>query len=110
MYGTGATIYTTTNLTDWDTQGTFALKSMAVGIEETSIQALISPPTGPHLISAIADIGGFRHDGFNSSPSFQYVIPYPGSYRDIDYAEFNPSFMVRVGKGDPNATSPNNLS
>ncbi len=110
MYGTGATIYGTTNLTDWDTKGTFTLKSMAVGIEETAVQALISPPTGPHLISAMYDIGGFRHDDFNTPPSFQYAIPYPGSYNDIDYAELNPSFMVRVGKGDPNATPPANLS
>src|SRR5437899_2851681 len=58
MYGTGATLYGSTNLTNWDTAGTFAIKSMAVGIEETSIQNLISPPTGANLVSAIGDIGG----------------------------------------------------
>ena len=32
--------------------------SVADGIEETSVKNVISPPTGPHLASAVGDIGG----------------------------------------------------
>lgn len=61
LYGTGATIQGGRDLTQWDTTGNISLSSLADGIEETSIQGLISPPSGPQLISAVGDIeGGFR--------------------------------------------------
>ena len=110
FYGTGTGIYGTTNLTSWDTTGTFALKSMALGIEQNAIMGLISPPSGAPLISVMGDLGGFRHTDLTTPPSFQYTVPYIGNYNDIDYAELNPSFIVRVGRGDPTATSPANLS
>ena len=46
MYGTGATIYGTTNLTAWDTGGKVTIKPMAQGLEETAVLDLISPPPG----------------------------------------------------------------
>jgi xyloglucan-specific exo-beta-1,4-glucanase len=111
FYGTGATIYGCENLTNWDSGGTIAIKSMAVGIEETSIQWLISPPSGTaNLISVMGDIGGFKHTSLTTVPSVMYSIPYAGSYHCIDYAENNPSFMVRVGNGDSTATAPANHS
>lgn len=58
LYGTGATILGGHDLTDWDSAGNLTLKSLADGIEEESVQGLISPPTGPHLISAVGDDGG----------------------------------------------------
>ncbi len=106
MYGTGATIYGATNLTAWDRGGTIAIKSMAIGIEEASVQDLISPPSGANLYSALGDISGFRHDDLTKSPVTMYSIPYAGTYNSLDYAELNPSFMVRVGYGDPSASPP----
>ena len=106
MYGTGATIYGATNLTNWDKGGTITVKSMAVGIEEASVQDLISPPSGANLYSALGDISGFRHDNLTLPPAAMYSIPYAGTYNSIDYAELNPSFMVRVGCGDPSANPP----
>ncbi len=106
MYGTGATIYSAANLTNWDKGGTISIKSMAVGIEEASVQDLISPPSGANLYSVLGDIGGFRHDDLTKSPAKMYSIPYAGTYNSIDYAELNPSFMVRVGYGDPSANPP----
>lgn len=58
LYGTGATIQGGHDLTNWDTAGNISLSSLADGIEETSVQGLISPPSGPQLISAVGDIEG----------------------------------------------------
>ena len=58
LYGTGATIYGGHDLLNWDTTHNVTLKSLADGIEETSVQSLISPPTGPSLLSALGDIEG----------------------------------------------------
>ena len=58
LYGTGATIYGGRDLLKWDSTRNVTLKSLADGIEETSVQSLISPPTGPSLISALGDIQG----------------------------------------------------
>ena len=59
LYGTGATIQGGHDLTKWDTTGNISLSSLADGIEETAVQGLISPPSGPHLISAVSDITGW---------------------------------------------------
>jgi xyloglucan-specific exo-beta-1,4-glucanase len=110
FYGTGATIYGCTNLTAWDRGDTIALKSMALGVEETAVLDLVSPPSGAHLYSVLGDIGGFRHDDLTKSPPAMYAVPYAGTYYSVDFAELNPSFMVRVGKGDPSANPPTRSS
>jgi xyloglucan-specific exo-beta-1,4-glucanase len=46
FYGTGETLYGTTNLTNWDTGGTITIKPYVAGLEETAVNALISPPSG----------------------------------------------------------------
>jgi xyloglucan-specific exo-beta-1,4-glucanase len=104
FYGTGATIYGITNLTAWDTGGKIAIKSMALGVEETSVLGLISPPSGANLYSALGDIGGARHDDLTKSPAKMWSIPYAGTFHCIDYAELNPQFMCIAGKGDPSAS------
>lgn len=58
LYGTGATIYGGRDLLKWDTTHNVTIKSLADGIEETSVQGLIAPPSGPPLISVIGDIQG----------------------------------------------------
>ena len=99
LYGTGATIYGTNNLTAWDSAGTVQISVNAVGVEETSVQDLISPPAGPHLISGVGDIGGFTHNDL-TLPSVMDVNPEISSTTGLDYAELNPSFIVRVGSGN----------
>lgn len=104
MYGTGATLYATNNLTAWDTGGQVAIKSTALGIEEEAVTGLISPPANAHLYSTVGDVSGWRHDDLTKSPAAMYSIPYAGTYSAIDYAELNPNFLVRVGYGNPSAS------
>lgn len=60
LYGTGETIYGGHDLLKWDTVHNVTLKSLADGVEEDAVQALISPPSGAHLLSAVGDNGGKR--------------------------------------------------
>ncbi len=101
LYGTGATIYGTDNLTAWDTGGTIAISAKFAGGEETAVQDLVSPPAGAHLLSALGDIGGFRHDNLNA-PTMMYTNPVFSTTNSIDFAELAPNFVVRVGSGSPN--------
>lgn len=98
MYGTGATIYGTKNLTAWDNNQKIKLEVMAQGIEETAVQDLVSPPTGPHLVSAMYDVTGFRHDDLLAAPA--KMMTNPNSSLSIDYAELSPNFFARVGTAD----------
>lgn len=97
MYGTGATIYGTDNLTQWDTGGTITIRPMVEGLEETAVLDLISPPSGAPLFSALGDIGGFRHDDLTQVPATMFTMPNTGNTTSIDFAELNPSIVVRVG-------------
>lgn len=104
LYGTGATIYGSKNLASWDTVRNITLKSMATGIEETSIQALIAPPTGPKLISAVGDITGFVHNSLDVAPTIGFKTPFWATSLDLDYAGNKPSSIVRVGSDGSGAT------
>jgi xyloglucan-specific exo-beta-1,4-glucanase len=102
LYGTGATMYGANNLTAWDSGGSVNISVAAVGIEETAVQDLISPPSGAaHLISAVADNGGYTHNNL-AVPSVMDANPVFTTGTSLDYAELNPSFIVRVGTGGTN--------
>jgi hypothetical protein len=97
MYGTGATLYGTTNLKTWDTGGKITIKPMVKGLEETAALDLISPPTGAPLVSALGDIGGFRHANLDAVPPTVFTQPGFTSTTSLDFAESSPSVMVRAG-------------
>ncbi|KAH9944442.1 uncharacterized protein BXZ73DRAFT_87336 [Epithele typhae] len=97
LYGTGLTIYGGHDLLKWDTVRNVTLKSLADGVEETSVQGLISPPSGPPLISAIGDIDGFVHTNLDKAPTTSRTEPTYTTSSDIDYAGNKPSNIVRVG-------------
>ncbi len=69
----------------------------AKGVEETSVLDLVSPPTGAHLLTALGDIGGFRHDDFTQSPPEMFTNPTFTTGTSLDYAGRSPSFIVRAG-------------
>lgn len=100
MYGTGATLYGTDNLTNWDAGTQILITPKAKGIEETAVLDLVSPPTGAPLYSALGDIGGFRHDDLTAVPAYNFSTPSLTSTTSIDYAELAPATMVRVGNLD----------
>jgi xyloglucan-specific exo-beta-1,4-glucanase len=97
MYGTGATIYGTTNLTTWDSGGQIGIRPMVAGLEETAVLDLVSPPSGAPLVSGLGDIAGFRHTNLAAVPSTMFVRPNFTTTTSLDYAELNPSVMVRAG-------------
>ncbi len=99
LYGTGATIYGTDDLTAWDGGGTFTLSVKAQGIEETSVQDLISPPAGAPLLSALGDLGGLRHDDLSVVPDKLLDNPTQTTGTSLDFAELAPNIIARVGNG-----------
>ncbi|MFG2126372.1 cellulose binding domain-containing protein [Streptomyces sp. NPDC048751] len=100
MYGTGATIYGTENLTNWDSGSQFAIKPMVQGLEETAVNDLASPPSGAPLLSALGDVGGFRHTDLTKVPSMMFTSPNFTTTTSLDFAETNPNTVVRVGNLD----------
>ncbi|MFB2938269.1 hypothetical protein ACE1B6_23735 [Aerosakkonemataceae cyanobacterium BLCC-F154] len=70
------------------------------GHEEIVTFALVSPPKGAPLLSAVADVDGFYHDnGLNAFPTREFGGQGP-NFQDtysIAYNEKNPLRVVRVG-------------
>ncbi len=99
MYGTGATIFETQDVTGADAGAATHWKVGAVGLEETAVITLVSPPAGAHLISGLGDIGGFRHENLNVSPAGGMFTPTFNNTDSIAFAENNPMLMARVGRG-----------
>ncbi|MFI1504317.1 cellulose binding domain-containing protein [Streptomyces sp. NPDC020597] len=100
MYGTGATIYGTENLADWDSGGRFTVRPMVRGLEETAVNDLASPPSGAPLLSALGDVGGFRHTDLTKVPSMMFASPNFTTTTSLDFAETKPDTVVRVGDLD----------
>jgi len=100
LYGTGETMYGGHDLLKWDTIHNVTLASLADGIEECSVEAVLSPPTGPPLISAVGDDGGFVHNDVDVAPSAFFTNPTWSTTVDLDYAGNDPTNIVRIGNGD----------
>ncbi|MGB8944243.1 MAG: xyloglucanase [Streptomyces sp.] len=100
MYGTGATVYGTRNLRQWDGGGKFTVTPMVKGLEETAVNDLAAPASGAPLLSALGDIGGFRHTDVTKVPPLMYTGPNFTTTTSIDHAESDPNTVVRVGQLD----------
>jgi hypothetical protein len=71
------------------------------GLEETVVADLVSPPSGPPLLSVVGDLGGFRHDDLDASPAGgMFHNPIFGSGTGIDVAWSKPEIVVRAGYAD----------
>jgi photosystem II stability/assembly factor-like uncharacterized protein len=98
LYGTGATVWETHDLTAADAKQPTHWVVGAKGIEETAVDSMLSPPVGPHLFSGLGDIGCFRNADFDVSPR-EGALKNPGlsNCDSMDFAAQNPSLMVRAG-------------
>ena len=98
--GGWAGLWRSTNLTDWVPGGsgtcTFTIGSR--GIQGNGISDMISPPSGAPLVTAMLDLGGFRHTDLTTVPSTRHTVLWYNN-SSIDFAENNPDQIVRVGRG-----------
>ena len=100
LYGTGNGIWSSKDANASDSGGTSHWVSGARGLEETSLADAIAPPGGATLITSMGDQGGFRYGGsLTEVPAGRLKNPLMSSSTDIDFAQSNPSMMVRVGRG-----------
>ncbi|WP_433004286.1 WD40/YVTN/BNR-like repeat-containing protein [Kribbella sp. CA-294648] len=100
MYVTGATIFGTDDATEAEAGRSTHWSVRAQGLEETAVMDLISPPWGPPLISALGDIGVYRHDRLDVvPPDGQAANPVSGTSPSLDYAAKAEGFVVRVAYG-----------
>jgi xyloglucan-specific exo-beta-1,4-glucanase len=99
VFGTGATVFGSDDVTDADHgQPTAWSSAAAAGIEETAVNDLVAPPAGPcALISAVGDLGGFCHTTLDHSPAAGMIQPILGSGTSIGEAGAAPLDVAEVG-------------
>ena len=101
MYGTGATIWETTDLIGADSGKTVNWTVGANGLEEASLGMAIAPPSGNTiLLSGMGDIYGFAHTDLTKSPA-QGMYSNPRYYpSDMDFEQNTPTIVVRATQGN----------
>ncbi|MDQ0909029.1 photosystem II stability/assembly factor-like uncharacterized protein [Streptomyces canus] len=100
LYGTGSGIWGSKDVTATDSGGTSHWTVGARGLEETALSDVIAPPGGTTAVTAMGDLGGFRYGGsLTKVPVGRLDSPKMTTSTDIDFAQSNPSVMVRVGRG-----------
>jgi len=98
VFSTGFGIWSTRNLRGAD-RGLATLWAFDDrGIEETVPTVVLSPPSGVHLLSAVADIDGFRHEDFDVSPrAGRFGVPPYKNTAHLAFAWKHPEVLVRSG-------------
>jgi hypothetical protein len=104
MYGYGGGLWITTDLTKADpttsSTGVVDWKFDDLGIEETAIEGLWAPPSGPTLLlSAIGDISGFAHTDLTVSPAQGNYTNPKMTPTSMDFEQNTPTTVVRVVNG-----------
>jgi photosystem II stability/assembly factor-like uncharacterized protein len=96
LYGTGSGLWASKDVTAADSGGATHWTVPVKGLEETAVLGLVVPPGGK-LISALGDIGGFRHDDLTKVPAGASSGPRFSNTTGIDFAQAKPNIVVRVG-------------
>lgn len=98
MFVTGYGIWASRNMRAIDHGGTVNWWFQDRGLEETVPLGLASPAAGAHLLSAVGDLDGFRHDDLDVAP-LQFAAPprYANGY-SIAVAGRAPQVVVRTGR------------
>ncbi len=100
MYVTGQGVWASEDAAQSDAGKPTHWKFQNENLEETAIKDIVSPPTGPDLLSVMGDICGFRHDKVSEvPPDGMFQNPIHGNGSSIDFAEGKPDLVVRVGGG-----------
>lgn len=100
-YGTGATVFSTENMTDLGSGTPVTIGFDAKGIEETAVFDMISPPTDgttPQLYSIMGDLTGFSHMDVNVPPDDAHFMK-NGKPDDLDCAWQNGNIAVYTSEG-----------
>lgn len=101
IFTTGYGVYISNNLTNANTGGGTTWTFQDSGLEETVATGLIAPPTGGPVLSTLGDIAGFDSTTLSTSPASGNFSPSMGTNSSIDFAQNNPTDMVRVGWNAP---------
>ncbi|MGC9538287.1 RICIN domain-containing protein [Streptomyces sp. UG1] len=100
LYGTGSGIWRSKDANASDSGGTSHWTAGgARGLEETALLDAIAPPGGAQVVTAMGDLGGFRHDSLTKVPAGRLKNPMMTNSTSIDFAQAKPTMMVRVGRG-----------
>ena len=94
---TGYGVWATHDLREIDHGGTVHWQFLDDGLEEIVAKAIISPAIGAHLISAMYDMDGYRHDDLNVAPPQFNAPPRYTDADDVDDAGCKPNVIVRSG-------------
>lgn len=98
LYITGQGIWWSDDVNSADSNRPTHWTFLNDGLEETVALDLAVPPVGAELLSAVGDIGGFRHDDLEKPPEAgMYENPVFGNTVSIDFAELAPEVVVRAG-------------
>ena len=97
MFVTGYGIWASRDMRALDHGGAVHWWFQDRGLEETVPLGLVSPPQGAHLLSAIGDLDGYRHDDLAVAPLQFRAPPRYANGESIDYAGWRPARVVRSG-------------
>ncbi|MCP1375206.1 sialidase family protein [Dyella lutea] len=97
IFGTGYGLWSTRDMGQLDHGSDVHWSFADRGLEETVPLGLISPPQGAHLLSALGDLDGYRHDDLAVAPLQFKAPPRYANSEAIDYAGLRPGRIVRSG-------------
>jgi len=97
LFVTGYGVYRTRNLEALERGETVTWSFDNRGLEETVPLALLSPPEGAHLLSALGDIDGFRHEDLDQAGTAFAGPPRYANAEHIACAASRPEIIVRCG-------------
>lgn len=95
MYGTGATIYATTNLSKIASEPV-NIAFDARGLEETAVYQMVTPPShddSPEMYSIMGDLTGFAHLDVTKSPDDAHFMK-NGNPNDVDCAWLDSNLAI----------------
>jgi photosystem II stability/assembly factor-like uncharacterized protein len=107
MYVTGQGIWASEDVKEADSDKPTHWTFLDRGLEETVIKTLVSPPSGPPLLSAMGDLCGFRHDDLGTpSAAGMFDNPVCSTASSLDIGWAKPDIVARVGWPDWSGKGP----